>query len=234
MTDFVLIHGSWHGAWCWDRLKSHLEAGGDGVQALTLAGLGERVEELASDIDLHRHAEDLERQLGERGGRDATLVAHSYAGMVVATIAARLPDYGFRHIVLLDAFLPLPGENALDVAPGLREPLMGLRMDARPWALSPPDPALFGIEDPALATDVAARLTPMPLATHTQPLPQDAAWPSDVTVDYIRCLRFPAFEGMRQRVQGRQGWRWLELDAGHDAMLTHPDELLAWLRNPPQ
>lgn len=234
MTDFVLIHGSWHGAWCWKALKDRLQAAGERVQAPTLLGLGERVDELRSDIDLRLHAEDLERQLSERGARDATLVAHSYAGMVVAWIASRLPAYGVRRVVLLDAFLPLPGESALDVAPDLRAPLMELRMVDRPWALSPPDPALFGIDEATQAADVAGKLTPMPLATHTQALQRDAAWPQDVPVDYIRCLRFPAFEPMQQRVRARHGWRWMELDAGHDAMLTHPDALLALLQDGPE
>lgn len=232
MSDYVLIHGSWHGAWCWDKLKDRLQSSGDTVRALTLLGLGERADELNPDVDLRVHAEDLERQLAATDNNDAVLVAHSYGGMVVAWLASRLPDYGFRRIVLLDAFLPLPGETALDVAPGLRDALMGLRIAGREWALAAPGPDLFGVDDPALAAEVSAKLTPMPLATHTQPLPRAAAWPRNLPVDYIRCLGFPAFEAMQQRVQARAGWRWLELDAGHDAMLTQPDALLARLRDP--
>lgn len=232
MSTYVLLHGSWHGAWCWDSVGSRLQASGDHVRALTLRGLGERADELGPDIDLRAHAEDLEQQLAAAANDNAVLVAHSYGGMVVAWIAARLPDYGVRRVVLLDAFVPLPGETALDVAPSLRDALMGLRMTDRAWALAAPGPELFGIEDPLLAEEVSAKLTPMPLATHTQALREDAEWPQDIPVDYIRCLQFPAFEAMQERVEARKGWRWLELDAGHDAMLTCPNALISLLHRP--
>lgn len=69
----------------------------------------------------------------------------------------------------------------------------------------------------------------MPLATHTQKLPPGKTWPGDLDVDYIRCLRFPAFEAMRARVAAHTGWRWHEIDAGHDAMITHPDAIATFL-----
>ncbi|MGH8112379.1 MAG: alpha/beta fold hydrolase, partial [Rhodanobacteraceae bacterium] len=118
MTEFVLIHGSWHGAWRWDHLKRSMEACGDQVEALTFCGLGERADELRADVNLSVHADDVAQRLAARSHHNAVLVAHSYAGMTIARIASHLRDYGFQRVVLLDAFVPVPGESALDVAPG--------------------------------------------------------------------------------------------------------------------
>lgn len=59
MTTFVLVHGAWHGGWCWRRLTPLLRAAGHEVFAPTLTGLGERRHLLSPDIDLATHAQDI-------------------------------------------------------------------------------------------------------------------------------------------------------------------------------
>ena len=70
MANFVLVHGAWHGAWCWRRVVDLLQAQGHRVHALTLTGLGERAHLLSPDIHLSTHIQDV------------VLAVHSYAGMV--------------------------------------------------------------------------------------------------------------------------------------------------------
>lgn len=224
-VNYVFIHGSWHGAWCWERVERILDRAGHRTKALTLVGLGERVAELEQGIDLRVQAEDLVQQLITLRWQEITLVAHSYAGMLVAWIADDLYRLGVKRLVLVDAFVPFKGECALDVAPSLKEPLMGLRMKEKPWLLAAPPPALFGISDAGLAAEVELKLSPMPLATHTQKLNEEPQWNSEISVSYIRCTEFQAFGAMKERVRGRKGWHWHEIRAGHDVMLIRPDEL---------
>ena len=65
MATFVLVHGAWHGGWCWRAVKTILEQAGQTVFAPTLTGLGDRSHLLSPDIDLDVHI-----LVGEVGHRD--------------------------------------------------------------------------------------------------------------------------------------------------------------------
>ena len=98
MTTFCLVHGAWHGGWCWERLAPELEARGGHVVAPDLPC--EDVE--AGTLGL--------RGRGRRGAREAddvVLVGHSLGGVTIPLVAARRP---VRALVYLCAFVPTPGE----------------------------------------------------------------------------------------------------------------------------
>ncbi|MCP4250390.1 MAG: alpha/beta fold hydrolase, partial [bacterium] len=59
MTTFVLVHGAWHGGWCWRRIRQILEDRGERVLTPTLTGLGERAHLLDPGIDLDTHIRDV-------------------------------------------------------------------------------------------------------------------------------------------------------------------------------
>jgi hypothetical protein len=59
MTDYVLIHGAWHGSWCWARVRRLLAAGAHGVFTPTLTGVGERSHLLSRDVGLDTHIADV-------------------------------------------------------------------------------------------------------------------------------------------------------------------------------
>lgn len=102
MATFVLIHGAWHGAWCWDRLRPELERGGHGTVAVDLpaddpgAGAGSYVDAVLEAIA------DEPRPV---------LVAHSMGGLTAARVAALRP---VLHVVYLSALVPRPGMSWLD------------------------------------------------------------------------------------------------------------------------
>ena len=56
---FVLVHGAWHGGWCWKKIKSLLNKQGYEVFTPTLTGLGERSHLLREDINLDTHIQDV-------------------------------------------------------------------------------------------------------------------------------------------------------------------------------
>jgi len=88
---FVLIHGSWHGGWCWDRLKPLLEERGHRVIAPTLVGLGELAYLANPNTGLSVHVDQVAALLSDEDVRDAVLVGHSYGGMILTAVAEQAP-----------------------------------------------------------------------------------------------------------------------------------------------
>jgi pimeloyl-ACP methyl ester carboxylesterase len=111
MANFVLVHGAWHGGWCWrfvrERLKEHQ------VFTPSLTGLGERRHLAGPDIDLETHITDVVSLLEMEDLHDVMLVGHSYGGMVVTGAADRVPQR-IKRLVYLDAFVPENGKCLLD------------------------------------------------------------------------------------------------------------------------
>ncbi len=111
---FVLVHGSWHGGWCWRRGADRLEKRGHKVFAPTLTGLGERVHLLTSAVDLDTHVTDVVNLIKYEGLQNIVLAGHSYAGSIITGVAEQmLPAIG--SIVFIDAFLPGNGDTMLSM-----------------------------------------------------------------------------------------------------------------------
>jgi pimeloyl-ACP methyl ester carboxylesterase len=99
---FVLVHGSWHGGWCWRRVADRLEQHGHKVYTPTLTGLGERVHLLTANVDLNTHITDVMNVIKFEDLKDLILVGHSYAGCVISGVAEQmLPT--IASIVFVDA-----------------------------------------------------------------------------------------------------------------------------------
>ncbi|MDB5770820.1 MAG: esterase, partial [Burkholderia sp.] len=112
MTDFVLVHGAWHGAWCWNRILPRLWRSGHRAFAVSLTGVGERVHLLSGDIGLQTHINDVMAVIEAEELRHAVLVGHSYAGMVITGVADQLSDASrLNRLIYLDAMVPEPGES---------------------------------------------------------------------------------------------------------------------------
>ena len=82
-ATFVLIHGAWHGGWCWKKLTPLLRAAGHEVIALTLTGLGERSHLLSAEVGLETHVQDVAMVLEYEDVSNVVLVGHSYGGMLL-------------------------------------------------------------------------------------------------------------------------------------------------------
>ena len=109
MTNYVLIHGAWHGSWCWARVRRLLAAGAHRVFTPTLTGVGERAHLLSRDVGLDTHVADVANLMIWEDLRDVVLVGHSYGGVVVRHVADWIPDR-IRSLVYLDAFVPDDGK----------------------------------------------------------------------------------------------------------------------------
>src|SRR5690348_5939262 len=111
---FVLVHGSWHGGWCWRRVADRLEKSCHKVCTPTVTGLGERVHLLTAAVDLNTHVTDVANLIKYEGLQNVVLVGHSYAGSIITDVAEEmLPAIG--SIVFIDAFLPGNGDTMLSM-----------------------------------------------------------------------------------------------------------------------
>jgi pimeloyl-ACP methyl ester carboxylesterase len=107
---FVLVHGAWHGGWCWRRVSDLLEKKGHKVFTPTMTGLGERSHLLDAKVNLATHVTDILNVIKWESLNDIVLVGHSYGGAVVSGVAEQVPE-AIGCLVFLDAFVPENGES---------------------------------------------------------------------------------------------------------------------------
>src|ERR671931_2929437 len=88
-STFVLVHGAWHGGWCWIKVSRLLTDAANIVYTPTLTGLGERAHLARPEIDLETHVQDVVAVLENEELRNVVLVGHSYGGMVISGVATR-------------------------------------------------------------------------------------------------------------------------------------------------
>ena len=230
MQSFVLVHGTGHGGWCWQRLAPILRSSDAEVYAPTLTGVGDRAHVLGAATTLSTHIEDVRQLLFYQDLSDVILVGHSYAGMVISGVVATAPER-LRHVIYLDAYLPDEGQTEADLWPDeMREEIESELQEGGEFR-APPSPELMGIADPALADWVRERITPHPMRTYTEPVPQATEGSMAVSRSYISCIEGPladVFAPFADKARAA-GWIVSELSAGHDVMLTHPEELASLL-----
>jgi len=226
--DYVLVHGAWHGAWCWRRVLPGLWAAGHRAFAVSLTGVGERAHLLRPDIRLQTHADDVCAVIEAEELQGAVLVGHSYGGMVITAVADRLADR-LSHLVYLDAVVPEPGESW---SSGHAPETQATRRAAiaATGTLPPADPAAFGLQGEDAAW-VARRQTPQPGGVYDDPLHFDAQRINRLPRTFIDCTSpaLPTIDVMRRRVRASPDWKVVEIATGHDPMVSAPDELLAAL-----
>jgi pimeloyl-ACP methyl ester carboxylesterase len=230
MEHFVLVHGAWHGGWCWEKVFPFLQGAGYGVTAPTLSGLGERSDELSGEINLSRHRADILRIIEEKDLRDIILVGHSYGGMVVASVSEVIPERISR-LIYLDAAVPLDGRSVVDLAPAFSS--MARELDTPQGAVrvipSPP-PEAFGIIDREEIAWIKPLLSPMPYNALTEEIEIGNPAAARIPVSYILCAgqfssasasaHLAAFKKLQS-----EGHDCRLIDLPHDMMITHPREL---------
>src|ERR1700761_3204519 len=134
---FILVHGSWHGGWCWRRVSDQLQLKGHRVFCPTMTGLGERSHLLNKDINVSTHVTDIVNVIRWEDLSDVVLVGHSYGGMVISGVAEQIPDK-VSSIVFLDAFMPENGESMLDRTSPIFKDMVQKAMDRGDFALKSP------------------------------------------------------------------------------------------------
>jgi pimeloyl-ACP methyl ester carboxylesterase len=213
----LLVHGAWHGSWCWEPLLPHLAAAGLDVATVDLPSAGDHGD-LAADVAVVRAA------LDARPG-PTVLLGHSYGGVVVSEAAAGRSDVA--HLVYLCAFMLDAGESLFQAVGG----------EAPPWFVVDEadgtitvDPAV-GIQvayadvDPALAADWLGRLRPQSIAAFTAP--QTAAAWHDVPSTYVACTQDQAIPYPAQQAMSARAGGVVTLESSHSPFASMPAEVAA-------
>ncbi len=222
---YVLVHGAWHGGWCWAKVARLLRDAGHEVYTPTLTGLGERAHLARPEIDLETHIQDVVAMLEAEELRQLTLVGHSYGGMVISGVAARTSGR-IGHLVYLDAFVPEAGKSVLDYvgerASAMREAAVA---HGEGWKLPPFPPERFGVTSQRDIEWLHKHLVPQPLRTFEQPLL--AAGGDKLKRTYVYCSKpaMGAFDQFAERLRDDRKWTFLDVKTGHDAMVTAPGEI---------
>jgi pimeloyl-ACP methyl ester carboxylesterase len=229
---YVLVHGAFHGAWCWKDVAAGLRALGHLVYTPTLTGLGERSHLLAAKPTVNTFIEDVMQVLRYEELDQVILVGHSFAGSVVSGVADRMGER-LRHLVYLDAMVLGAGESPLDMAPpDLIERYRQRAMETSGGITVPPnDPSYYGITDPQQAEWLKSKLTPHPFQTYLDKLELKNPIGNGVPATYIACSKpfFATTVTSRDRVKSLPGWSYLEIPTAHNAMTLLPRELTEML-----
>jgi pimeloyl-ACP methyl ester carboxylesterase len=225
VTTFVLVHGAWHGGWCWKKLTPLLRAAGHEVYTPTLSGLGERAHLLSPQIGLATHIADIAALLEYEDLHNVVLVGHSYGGMVITGVA-EVSARRLAHLVFLDAFVPQDGQSLFDTIPDHGAAMKKIAEEAGNGWNVPLENATFGVTDEADITWLSTRITAQPLRSFEEPVRLSDPAALTLPRSYVLCRKegpslFPAFAEQAQR----DGWGYYELMTSHDAMITVPEEL---------
>jgi len=236
MANFVLVHGAWHGGWCWRRVAQALQLDHHKVFTPTLTGLGERAHLLSPAINLDTHINDVVNLIEAEELHEVILAVHSYAGMIGTAVTDRMPER-IKHLVYVDAVVPKPGESwSSTQASATREARLAAAQASPDYSFPAPDPAVFGLEAEDHAW-VKRRQTPHPGHTYQAPLQFDPQRVAAVPRTFVDCVqpKLGTIDSIRVRVRdpkfwdgawaGGAGMQIVELATGHDPMVSAPADL---------
>lgn len=241
MSTFVLVHGAWHGGWCWWKTAPLLRDAGHYVHTPSLTGLGDR-EHLArlippAVLNLDLHIRDIVQLLDSADLSNVVLVGHAYAGMVITGVAELRPER-IAALVYVNGVAPADGEAMIDQLAAVRGPAFVARIqqhitDGEPFMAQPttaPEIAQrWAITDPADQAFVLPRLSPQPTLTFAQPVRTGRAEATNILREFILCSE-SCFESVAERAAA-SGWGVQHIDTGHDPMITEPEQLSQILLN---
>lgn len=228
MATYLLVHGAWHGGWCWRRVRDLLTAKGQTVFTPTLTGLGERAHLARPEVDLETHIADILAVVEMEELDDVILCGHSYGGIVISGVLDRRPD-AFRAGIWLDAFVPNDGQSLVDGwtherAQQMREQVA---IHGEGWKLAAMTPEYFGVMDEDDADWITRRCVPQPFRTMTQPIHLTGAWKTVPRKMYLLAELHPNsnFRRFSEPLSQDPEWDVRSIPSGHDVMVDKPDLL---------
>src|SRR5579863_318298 len=230
MATFVVVHGAWHGGWCWRRGARLLAKHGHEGFTPTLTGGGERSHLLTASGKVATHILDVGNEMTWQELNDVVLVGHSYGGMVISGVAEKM-EKAIASLVMLDAFMPEDGQGVLDIYPPPNREPVEAALRAGATTMPPRSAALFKVNEKDRAW-VDAQCTPQPIQTFVQKLKLTGARDRIGKKTYIRAAAYanPYFDAGLATARARN-WRIYELPCGHDVMLDMPERLAEILQD---
>lgn len=230
MATFLLVHGAWHGGWCWQATRRELERLGHDVHTPTLTGLGERSHLAHPDISPDTHVADILGVIRWRELSDIILVGHSYGGLVITGAASQVPEK-IKSLVYLDAFVPEESGASIFATANPERMARFEEQTRRDGFLVEPDLFDAWTDDPDLREWLVAMCTPHPIGSFRAGVTLSGRQDEIGDRHYIACTRnTPSpFENEYRRIRTADRWQTHEIDAKHDAMVERPGDLAGLL-----
>ena len=222
---FVLIHGAYHGGWCWRRVADLLERDGHKVYAPSLTGNGDRSHLLSLNVNLDTQIADIANLLTWEDLTGICLVAHSLGGW--PSRRARNIQGRVASIVWLDAFKPKDGERAIDFISAHSRQATVNSVARGEAGRAPPPAKLFSSSEQDYAW-IDAKLTAQPNGPALQPIRLTGKRETIAKKTYIRAPRYPqpAFDAALAECQADPSWQTIVNETtGHDVMIDQPEWL---------
>ena len=239
MANFVLVHGAWHGGWCYRETAAALRAAGHTVFTPTHTGVGERFHQSAENITLETHIRDVCGCIEWEELSDVILVGHSYGGMVITGVADRMSDR-IRSLVYLDAFIPGHGDSLIgllskalvpEVAAQFIGAFRGTALQDHSGLMQPIPAEMFNIAQ-ANRERVDRLCRPQALATFEVPLLLTGGGDKIANRLYILADGWDPspFRHFAAKFKDKSGWEVVKVPCGHDVMVDLPQELAQQLQ----
>lgn len=222
---FVLVHGAYHGGWCWVRVADRLTAMGHRVFTPTLTGLGERSHLMSGDIDLDTHIADVANVIRWERLENVVLCGHSYGGWVISGVAEEV-ESKLSAIVYLDAFVPNDGQRGMDLSSGRAREALDRALENGDVSRAAPAASGWGLFGDDCAW-VESLLTPHPVGVSLQPIRLSGARDRVPNKAYVVATGTPSpqFVAYHAKLKSDPSWRLYEVPCGHDVMVEMPDRL---------
>ncbi len=225
---FLLIHGAWHGGWVWNEISEILRYQRYSVSTPTLTGLGEKKHLLSSKITIETFIEDVVNHIIFENLSNIILVGHSFAGSVISGVADRLKDR-IQKLIYFDAMILIDGQKPFDITPKetVEQRIELAKKFGNNISIPAPSADAFGVFDIKKSLLLEEKLTPHPLSAFQSKLILKNEVGNGIPLSYIFCTKpvYKSLESSREVVR-KMKWPIFELNAGHNAMLTHPKETL--------
>ncbi len=226
--NYVLVHGSCHGAFCWEEVIEHLDKQGKKAFALDLPGHGARISE-RPQVRYEDYPNSVVDFIEGQDLSDVVLVGHSMAGIVIPKAAERIAER-LSHLVFLSAFVLQDGESLVDNCPEEQQALFG------ELAAESPDNTVMFPEDVFLeffangmdvdkAKAAYRKLTPTPYHPYIQKVDLKKFYGMDLPMSYVFCKQDKALPDgwWHPKMSSRINHTYAEIDTCHEVMFSEPE-----------
>ncbi|MGD9209408.1 MAG: alpha/beta fold hydrolase [Desulfobacteraceae bacterium] len=222
---FLLIHGAWHGSWCWDGVIGELEKSGHTAEAVTLPGHQPDAER--SNIQFSDYTEKIITKLNQQPS-PVILVGHSSAGFMLQAVAPKAPEK-IERLIFLNAFILPNGKSQFDLVPPEVAEGMTAAANASPDNCVPVMEdfvrnMLMAKEPVELQDALIKHLIPQPIALFQTPVDTQGFEKLSIPKTVIFCkddasLPPSAYLAMAQELGT---YNLVEVDGSHEALITNP------------
>jgi pimeloyl-ACP methyl ester carboxylesterase len=231
---FVLVHGAWHGAWCWEQVEHHLGELGEASVAVDLPGRASDSRP-AAELTLDSYVDHVVAAI-DASPEPVVLVGHSLGGLVISQTAERVPEK-ISSLVYLCAMLLQDGQSTIDAS--VNDPdsrlMANISLDEGATTSSVAEPAvrdLFYGDCTVAASEKAGRLlVPEPVVPASTPVHVTSERWGSVPRSYILCTQDRAISPAQQRamIESVGIDRVIEMDSSHSPFISQPERLAALL-----